>query len=221
MWTVGMGAKGSIGTKDFQARRRPSPRPEREVDFSVDAVTAARSWIGAEWHWGGTRMLLVETEAYAAKDDPACHTFFRPSARRFVAEHTPGTAYVYLNYGVHWLFNILVGMPEEPGFVLFRAVQFLPPHPASADSRAGAGPGKLTKVLGIERSAHGRDLGRDRACRLLLPGNPPPVEATPRIGIRRGKEFLWRFVWKDHPALSKGGRAAGRPGVRLRDPAGA
>jgi DNA-3-methyladenine glycosylase len=175
----------------------------RKVDFAVDAVEAAGQWIGAEWRWGEVRMLVVETEAYAAEGDPACHTFFRPSARRFVEEHPPGTAYVYLNYGVHWLFNILVVGPGGPGFVLFRAVQFQRPHPAAAEPRAGAGPGKLTKLLGLDGQIHGLDLTRSEYTHLCLPENPPPVVTTPRIGISRGQDLAWRFCWEGHPAVSR------------------
>ena len=51
---------------------------------------------------------IVETEAYDAVGDAACHTWFRPSARTFVEAGRAGDAYVYMNYGVHWLFNVLV-----------------------------------------------------------------------------------------------------------------
>jgi len=54
----------------------------------------------------------VETEAYRAVGDKACHTFKRPSARDFVAAHQAGDAYVYLSYGMHWLFNILIQGPQ-------------------------------------------------------------------------------------------------------------
>src|SRR5690606_12580853 len=91
--------------------------------FSRDPVQCARELIGAELIWDECRARIVETEAYAAEGDPACHTFSRPSARNFVESHPPGVAYVYLNYGVHWLFNILVKGPKACGFVLFRALE--------------------------------------------------------------------------------------------------
>ena len=47
----------------------------------------------------------------------------RPSARAFVARHPPGTAYVYFNYGMYWLLNVLVKGGTEDGFVLFRAIE--------------------------------------------------------------------------------------------------
>ena len=76
--------------------------------FERDPVSCARELIGCEFLWKGQRGKIVETEACAAVGDKACHTWFRPSARKFVAEHPTGAAYVYLSYVIHWLFNILV-----------------------------------------------------------------------------------------------------------------
>jgi DNA-3-methyladenine glycosylase len=149
---------------------------------------------------------IVETEAYDAEGDPACHTFSRPSARRFVAEHPPGTAYVYLNYGVHWLFNLLVKSPRRQGFVLVRAVEILPAPtvPEQIPPRAGAGPGKLTRLLGIDGSHHGWDLfANDSPASLTLdPGSTTSVVRSPRIGISRGQDLLWRFSLRGHPDVS-------------------
>ena len=85
-------------------------------------MQCARALIGKEFRWGRTAGRIVETEAYAEFGDEACHTFFRPSARSFVEENSPGAAYVYLNYGMYWLTNVLVSDPagRERGFVLLR-----------------------------------------------------------------------------------------------------
>ena len=91
--------------------------------FERHPVECARDLIGCVFEWRGCAGRIVETEAYTAEGDPACHTFFRPGARRFVQSHEAGTAYVYLNYGVHWLFNVLVKGPDMAGFVLFRALE--------------------------------------------------------------------------------------------------
>src|SRR3989442_1494671 len=90
--------------------------------FQQDPLTCARELIGCELVWNECAGIVVETEAYAALDDEACHTFMRPSAREFVARHEPGAAYVYLNYGMHWLLNVLVKNGAQEGFVLFRAL---------------------------------------------------------------------------------------------------
>lgn len=164
--------------------------------FERDPVSCARELIGCEFLWNGRRARLVETEAYAALGDEACHTWFRPSARKFVAGHPPGSAYVYLNYGIHWLFNVLVKGGESEGFVLFRAVE------SEVDPRSGAGPGKLTKLLGIDGSAHGASFLDGQHTGLFRGNNHPAIIAGPRIGISREKALPWRFGAVGSAALS-------------------
>jgi DNA-3-methyladenine glycosylase len=176
-----------------QVERVGNPFPK--AFFQTTPQECARELIGACFIWNGVSCRIVETEAYDAQDDPACHTFRRPSAREFVATRAPGTAYVYLNYGVHWLVNVLIKGGEREGFVLFRAVD-LP-------EGRGAGPGRLTKALGITGKDHGRDLCEDPACGLRAPGGEkPPIRVSPRIGISLGQDLLWRYFWAGHPAVS-------------------
>lgn len=168
--------------------------------FRSHPTECARRLIGAEFRWDGCVGRIVETEAYAAEGDPACHTFFRPSARQFVAGHGPGTAYVYLNYGVHWLFNILVKGGEIEGFVLIRALEPVAGHAAMRRRRGTgcrsdqlcSGPGKLTQALGITGEVHGKGfLGRrNRGIRLAA---GVEVMHGPRIGISQGLELAWRY----------------------------
>ena len=88
--------------------------------FKRDPITCARELIGADLIWGDCSGLLVEVEAYAAIDDEAAHTFTRPSARSFIERNRAGAAYVYFNYGMHWMLNVLV-KGDANGFVLIRA----------------------------------------------------------------------------------------------------
>src|SRR6516164_771337 len=76
--------------------------------FRRDPLTCARELIGTELIWGECSGVVVEVEAYAAIDDEAAHTFSRPSACRFIERNKAGAAYVYFNYGVHWMLNVLV-----------------------------------------------------------------------------------------------------------------
>jgi DNA-3-methyladenine glycosylase len=184
------------------------PRIDEEF-FEQDPVTCARDLIGCHFHWHGCVGRIVETEAYDSVDDPACHTWFRPSTRAFVATHHAGDAYVYMNYGVHWLFNILVKGGTRSGFVLFRALE-----PVSGielmrgrrqgvkDPLLGAGPGRLTKALGIDGSVHGRSFLRERTCGILT-GDPVETLAGPRIGISRATDLHWRFGDAASPSLSR------------------
>ena len=177
--------------------------------FEQSPIACARGLVGTRFQWHRCAGRIVETEAYAAEGDPACHTFFRPSARAFVESHPAGTAYVYLNYGVHWLFNVLVKGPEGAGFVLLRALEPLDGIDQMAARREVgkvpslcSGPGKLTRALGIDGSAHGHEFLRGAATGLFA-GPKPLVTETPRIGISRAKDLRWRFHEAGNPHVSK------------------
>src|SRR5438552_8214880 len=94
----------------------------RRLFFQRDPLNCARELIGTELIWGGCSGIVVEVEAYAAIDDEAAHTFTRPSARSFIERNKAGAAYVYFNYGVHWMLNVLV-KGDANGFVLIRALE--------------------------------------------------------------------------------------------------
>lgn len=178
--------------------------------FEGHPVECAQRLIGAEFRWDGCAGRIVETEAYAAEGDPACHTFFRPSARSFVEKKPPGTAYVYLNYGVHWLFNVLAKGAEASGFVLFRALEPAEGLPFMEYRRCRqkveelcSGPGRLTQALGISGEHHGAAFlgGKARGIRLAAPSE---VLRGPRIGISRGTDLPWRFGAPQSRHLSRG-----------------
>jgi len=181
----------------------------REDFFTQDPVTCARGLIGCHFVWRGCVGRIVETEAYDSEDDPACHTWFRPSTRAFVERQAAGDAYVYMNYGVHWLFNILVKGGKRSGFVLFRAVEpvsglelMKQRRPGVTEPLLGAGPGRLTRALGIDGSAHGGRFLREDGCGILR-GTPVEPVAGPRIGISRATNLLWRFGDPASPSLSR------------------
>lgn len=167
--------------------------------FEQSPVDCARGLIGAVFRWDGCEARIVETEAYAAEGDPACHTFSRPSARLFTENHDAGTAYVYLNYGVHWLFNVLVKGAEGAGFVLFRALEPIsgielmrdrrPGHP---DQSLASGPGRLTKALGIDGNIHGTSFLGSKI-RGIQASEHAEILVGTRIGISRAADFMWRF----------------------------
>lgn len=177
--------------------------------FTADPVDCARDLIGCHFLWDGCSARIVETEAYHAIGDEACHTWHRPSARAFMETHGPGDAYVYLNYGVHWLFNITVKGPSGDGFVLLRAMEPLA-EIAEMKRRRGnisehslmSSPGKLTQALGISAADHGSQFlsARDRGIRC---GKPVAIVCGPRIGISKAAHLPWRFGEAGSPHLSR------------------
>lgn len=181
--------------------------------FERDALACARDLVGAFLVHGGCAGRVLETEAYREHGDPACHLFTRPSARAFAGEHPPGTAYVYLNYGVHWLANVLCRDADtgEAGFVLFRALEPVE-GVAEMEARRGttdprklcSGPGKLTAALAIGPDHHGRPLTGEPGFSLRRRcGKKKIAIATDRrVGISAARDFPWRFLLADHPGVS-------------------
>jgi DNA-3-methyladenine glycosylase len=178
--------------------------------FERDPLLCARELIGTELVWGKCAGVIVETEAYLTLNDEACHTFTRPSTRAFVERNLPGAVYIYMNYGVHWMLNLLVKGGERTGLILIRALE--PRRGLSLmTSRRGvddvrrlcSGPGKLAQALDITKRHHEISICDDpRHC--LLPRREPDIEVVtdPRIGISRSKDLPWRFSLAGSPFVS-------------------
>lgn len=179
--------------------------------FQRDALTCARELIGTELVWGECAGIVVETEAYLAENDEACHAFFRPSVRAFIQRNDGGAAYVYLNYGVHWMLNALVKGGSADGFVLIRAleptrgIELMQQRRGVSDIRQlCSGPGKLTKALEITSADDERDLCEDaRHCFVQASDGRADVVADLRIGITRSADLPWRFTLRGNRFISR------------------
>ena len=191
-------------------------KPLTPAFFCRDPIVCARDLIGCKFGVGETSGIIVETEAYTAEDDPACHTWKRQGARDFVALKGPGTAYVYLNYGMHWLFNFLVKGgsdgnvgPARDGFVLIRALEPIAGigimqqrRKRMAISELCNGPAKLTQALGIDGSSHGSSPFTSEGWILTAPEGTPEVLVSTRIGISQARDYPWRFLLKGSRRVS-------------------
>lgn len=166
---------------------------------------------------GATSGIIVETEAYIGEDDPACHAAPGPTARNAPLYGPPGIAYVYLNYGIHYLVNAVTEHEGSPAAVLIRALEPHEGEPLMRRRRARGtgrasrafttaelcrGPGNLTRALGISLRQNRRDFtaGPLRIEDRGLPARE--VAWTPRIGITVGTEHAWRCVAVGSAALS-------------------
>ena len=173
----------------------------RTTFFRREPILCARELVGAELIWGTCAGTIVETEAYLAENDEACHTFSRPSARAFIERNKPGAAYIYFSYGAHWMLNVLVKGASN-GFVLIRALQPLrgielmkKRRGVDDERRLCSGPGKLTEAFAITNRHHEMNLCLDpRHCFACSSREDVDVVADERIGITRSAHHPWRFT---------------------------
>jgi len=136
--------------------------------LNEDVVEIARELIGKKLvtRFNGviTSGMITETEAYAGIKDRASHAFGgRHTSRTSIMYQTGGTAYVYLCYGVHSLFNVVTNIAEIPDAVLIRGIKPLDgvdkmlerTGKSEINRNFGVGPGKVSKCLGIHFSHSG------------------------------------------------------------------
>ncbi len=102
--------------------------------------------------------MIVEVEAYLGATDKACHSYNNKRTKRTEAMfESGGISYVYLCYGMHYLFNVVVGEKNNPCAILIRAIEPIDGIKVMLKRRNFAklknnltnGPGKLTQSLGI------------------------------------------------------------------------
>ena len=166
---------------------------------------------------GSSSGIIVEAEAYIGEADPACHAAPGPTARNAPLYGAPGFAYVYLNYGIHYLVNAVTEPEGSPAAVLIRALEpfegealmrrrrvrgsVLRPDDLSWESLC-RGPGNLTRALGISLKDNRKDLtnGALRIEDRALPRRE--VVWGPRVGISVGVDHAWRCYAADSPAVS-------------------
>ncbi|MDR3360979.1 MAG: DNA-3-methyladenine glycosylase [Bifidobacteriaceae bacterium] len=134
---------------------------------------------------------ITEVEVYRGEQDSACHARAGRTRRTAVMYRPGGIAYVYLCYGIHHLLNLVTGPEGMPQAVLVRGLE-----PAR-------GPGRLTKLMGVDLTLNGAPLDGSAGLWLADAVRPPPaVQRGPRVGIGyatpEDQALPWRFtaVWR-------------------------
>ena len=199
--------------------------------FAGDARDVARSLIGKLLvRDDGRSARLVEVEAYLGGDDPASHAYRGPTPRAQIMFGPGGRLYVYFSYGVHWCANVVCGPEGVASAVLLRAAQPVGGVAAMTQARWRGqrqllerdlcrGPGRLCEAFGVTGADNGLDL-TTRASGLWLAddgvGAGGEVVVTPRVGLTKGADLLWRYVVAGSPwasvASAPPARAASPPG---------
>ena len=155
--------------------------------------------------------IIVEVEAYTGPGDPASHAAARIGRTRRNASMfgSPGTAYVYLSYGLHWCLNVVTGAIGDPCAVLLRAVDPIEGLGVMAARRGrerdlASGPGRLGQAFGITDALNMHDLSSPPL--RLLPGWPTPpesIDVSPRVGLSRAQDWPLRFSVRGNASVSR------------------
>ncbi len=146
-----------------------------------------------------TKAIITETEAYAGIDDKASHAYGGRRTRRTEPMYgRGGTAYIYLCYGIHHLFNVVTNKADTPHAVLIRAGKPLEGSDlmrkrrkkGHIDETLLAGPGSLAQALGITTNLTGTSLLGNRIWieDQRIPLDAEAVIAGPRIGVNYAAE---------------------------------
>jgi DNA-3-methyladenine glycosylase len=209
---------------EFSFPKKYKIRRLRRAEMPSDTIALARFLIGKvvvrEFAKGRVSGRIVETEAYPP-GDPAGHHFRGPTPRIRSMYLAPGHAYVYFNYGAHFMLNVSGEAAGTAGGILIRAleplegIELMKKH-RNCDEMLGLtrGPGRLAAAFRIDRDYDGIDLcskgklwlgeivsgktsgaagvGRDAAA----------IGKTVRIGITRAADHLLRFYELGNPFVS-------------------
>ena len=193
-----------------------------QADFyqREDVLLISRELLGkvlcTNFHGKLTSGIIVETEAYAGVTDKASHAYGGRRTKRTETMYAKGgSAYVYICYGIHHLFNIVTNKENIPHAVLIRAIQprdgieimLQRRNKKKIDHTLTSGPGSLTRALGITVKNSGTFL-MDNLIWLEdqnINYTNQDILATPRVGVQyAGKDAQnpWRFQVENSPWVS-------------------
>ncbi len=175
--------------------------------YARDTVTVARDLLGKtlirEINGKIISGMIVETEAYKYKEDPASHAFGGKTDRNKAMFEKVGNAYVYFTYGMHYCVNAVARDSDaESGAVLIRSlvpikgIEFMiKQRKTNQISNLANGPAKLTQALKITKEQYGVDLTKKSQLYIaeIQKADDFVIEARPRIGIKKATDKLWNF----------------------------
>lgn len=194
----------------------PSKRLPQHFYLNPDVVQVSKQLLGkilvSNIGAKVCRARIVETEAYRAPEDKASHAYENKRTNRTqVMFERGGHVYVYLCYGVHHLFNVVTGPEEAAHAVLLRGLEPIDGLETMLERRGmniakpqlTAGPGVLTKAMGITKEHNGIDLTKKNSPIWIEDAIDCPQDAilaSPRVGVDYAEEctsWPWRFRIKE------------------------
>lgn len=190
---------------------------------SMDVIRLSKELIGKKlvscFDGKRTAGIIVETEAYLGEIDRASHAYgLRRTARTEVMFREGGLAYVYLCYGIHHLFNVVVSPKGVPHAILIRGLEPVEGidrmlkrcNKSKLDRTLTSGPGSLTRALGITTEQTGISLIRNTPVWIEDSKNTISsgrILSRTRVGVEYAKEdarLPYRFLLEGNPYVSKG-----------------
>ena len=196
------------------------PKVDQQFYEQDDVVAISKNLLGKYLftHIGGVLSggMIVETEAYNGRCDKACHAFNNKRTKRTAIMYEPGgKAYVYLCYGIHYLFNVTTNRAGLADAVLVRAIEptvgletmQLRRNMTTVAPRLTGGPGVASQALGLSKEQYGESLLgnvvwiEDR--KVSIPETE--IISGKRIGVDyAGEDALlpWRFYIKNNEWVS-------------------
>ena len=163
-----------------------------EKFFKTDTITLAQNligkWIETTINGKVVKAQISETEAYLGVEDSACHSYKNKRTNRTEQMYkVGGTIYIYLCYGLHYLFNIVSREENQPEAVLIRAVV------------GATGPAKTTKLLNIDKSLNGQSIINNSHICIKDDGKKYKYSTSTRVGIdyalAKDKSKLEKPTW--------------------------
>jgi len=155
--------------------------------------------------------IIVETEAYRGRGDPASHAYPGPTPRNSVMFGEAGRAYLYFIYGFHHCLNVTTEGRGRPGAVLLRAIE---PFEGAADMARNRhlegelhladGPGRLTEALGIDMRLNGEDMVSSKVLFIEEGTRPKRIGRSSRVGITVATDRQWRYFIEGNKFVSRG-----------------
>jgi DNA-3-methyladenine glycosylase len=186
------------------------PRNFYERDTKIVAQELLGKVLVRHTSQGTMRGLIVETEAYFGLDDPASHASRGMTKCNSIMFGEPGVAYVYLNYGMYYLLNVVTESKGMAGAVLIRALEPLggeelmfKNRKVDSELNLTNGPGKLTQALQIDLSFNGQKITNGNLYVQEGLTSDFSIRAASRIGISVAQDALLRYYIEGNPFVSK------------------
>ena len=157
--------------------------------FNRPTLLVAQELLGKVLVFKNHRGIITETEAYMGFEDPASHAFKGETPRSQIMFGKPGFSYVYLIYGMYHCLNVVTEKVGFPAAVLIRSVKLLDETKLHLN-----GPGKICRHMGITKAHNTLDITNNDEFYIGCINQTLKFSKTPRIGIKVGKDKLWRFL---------------------------